>query len=128
VRYNNPGFLKFAKWEKEYGAVQMANRFAKFPTYSLGKQAQLRLLRSVMTGRMVPYYRPEMTIDKFIRAYASSSPEIEKANYWSEFAERSTSQNDNHQDIALKVFFISQKTKTWKTHLSEDWLRSLHSF
>jgi hypothetical protein len=81
VRYNNPGCLKFAKWKKEYGAVQMANRFAKFPTYSLGKQAQLRLLRSVMTGRMVPYYRPEMTIDKFIQAYASSSPEIEKANY-----------------------------------------------
>ena len=80
VRYNNPGCLKFAKWEKEYGAVQMPNGFAKFPTYSLGKQAQLRLLRSAMTGSMVPYYRPEMTIDKFVRTYASSSPGIEKVN------------------------------------------------
>lgn len=34
-----------------------------------------------MTGRMVPYYRPEMTINQFIRIYASSSPEIEKKNY-----------------------------------------------
>jgi hypothetical protein len=34
-----------------------------------------------MTGTMVPYYRPEMTINSFIRTYASSSPEIEKANY-----------------------------------------------
>jgi hypothetical protein len=55
--------------------------FAKFPTYSLGKQAQFRLLESAMTGKMILYYKPEMTIDKFIRTYTSSSPEIEKADY-----------------------------------------------
>jgi hypothetical protein len=38
---------------------------------------------------MIPYYRPEMTIENFIRAYASSSPEIEKANNGCESAERS---------------------------------------
>ena len=81
VRLNNPGCLKFANWEKEYGAVPSISGFAKFPTYSSGKQAQLRLLRSAMSGRMVPYYRPEMTINSFIRTYASSSPEIEKVNY-----------------------------------------------
>jgi hypothetical protein len=50
VRLNNPGCLKFANWEKDYGAVPSTGGFAKFPTYSLGKQAQLRLLRSAMTG------------------------------------------------------------------------------
>jgi hypothetical protein len=80
-RYNNPGCLKFSNWQRVYGAVPGINNFAKFPTYGLGKQAQLRLLRSAMTGRMVSYYRPEMSIDAFIRAYASSSPEIEKKNY-----------------------------------------------
>ena len=81
IRYNNPGCLKYSAWQKVYGSVPGINGFANFPTYSLGKQAHLRLLRSAMTGRMIPYYRPEMTIDKFIRSYASSSPEIEKANY-----------------------------------------------
>jgi hypothetical protein len=73
--------LTFFQLARVYGAVPGINNFAKFPTYGLGKQAQLRLLRSAMTGRMIPYYRPEMTIDKFIRVYASSSPEIEKQNY-----------------------------------------------
>jgi hypothetical protein len=81
VRYNNPGCLKYSKWQTVYGSVPGTGGFAKFPTYSLGKQAQLRLLRSAMTGRMIPYYRPTMTIDQFIRVYASSSPEIEKVNY-----------------------------------------------
>lgn len=30
---------------------------------------------------MIPYYMPEMTSDKFIRTYASSSSKIEKENY-----------------------------------------------
>jgi hypothetical protein len=52
----------------------------------VGTQTQLKKklppkLRSAVTGRMIPYYGPEMTIDRFVRAYASSSPEIEKANY-----------------------------------------------
>jgi hypothetical protein len=55
VRLNNPGCLKFATWEKEYGAVPSISGFAKFPTYGLGKQAQLWLLRSAMSGRMAAY-------------------------------------------------------------------------
>jgi hypothetical protein len=39
------------------------------------------IIESGSDGRMVPYYRLEMTMAKFIRAYASSSLEIEKANY-----------------------------------------------
>jgi hypothetical protein len=30
VRYNNPSCLKFARSEREYGAVEMPNGFAKF--------------------------------------------------------------------------------------------------
>jgi hypothetical protein len=80
VRYNNPGCLKFALWEKQYGAWEGKNGFAVFPTYAKGKEAQLRLLRSAMTGRM-PVYDQNGSINKFIRTYASSSPEIEKQNY-----------------------------------------------
>jgi hypothetical protein len=80
VRLNNPGCLKFATWQKEYGAVLGTSGFAKFPTYGLGKQAQLRLLRSAMYGRM-PAYNANGTIKQFIYQYANSSPEQEKANY-----------------------------------------------
>lgn len=80
VRLNNPGCLKFSNWQKEYGAVRHSSNFARFPTYSAGKTGQLRLLRSAMTGRM-PSYDPKGSIEKFIRAYANSSPEIEKQNY-----------------------------------------------
>src|ERR671918_1251574 len=63
VKYNNPGCVRFSNWQRVYGGVPGINDFAKFSTYGLGKQAQLRLLRSAMMGRMVPYYTPTMTID-----------------------------------------------------------------
>jgi hypothetical protein len=80
MRLNNPGCLKFANWEEEYGAVPSISGFGKFPTYGLGKQAQLRLLRSAMSGRMAAY-NPNGTIKQFIYTYANSLPEREKANY-----------------------------------------------
>ena len=106
MKYNNPCCLKYSKWQTVYGSIPGLNGFAKFPTYSLGKQAQLKLLRSAMTGRMVPYCRPEMTIEKFIRVYASSSPELEKINYVTRVE---YSQSDNYQVIALKVFYPPTK-------------------
>jgi hypothetical protein len=63
VRLNNPAVLNSLIAEKEYGAVPSTNGFAQFRTYSLGKQAQLRLLRSAMTGRMVPYCRPTLKVN-----------------------------------------------------------------
>jgi hypothetical protein len=52
-------------------------RLFRFPTYGLGKQAQLRLLRSAMSGRM-PAYNANGTVKQFIYQYANSSPENEK--------------------------------------------------
>jgi hypothetical protein len=72
--------LKFSNWQKEFEAVPATNGFSRFPTYGLGKQAQLRLLRSAMSGRM-PAYNANGTIKEFIYQYANSSPEKEKANY-----------------------------------------------
>jgi hypothetical protein len=80
VRLNNPGALKFSNWQKEYSAVLGSGGFSRFPSYPMGKQAQLRLLRSAMSGRM-PAYRANGTVREFIYQNANSSPEIEKANY-----------------------------------------------
>jgi hypothetical protein len=73
--------LKYSKGQTVYGSVSGSGGFAKFPTYSLANQAQLRLLRSAMTGRMVPYYTPTMTIDKSSGLTLPATPEIEKINY-----------------------------------------------
>jgi hypothetical protein len=81
MRYNNPGCLMYADWEKQYGAIGKRGQFARFPTYSQGKKAQLHLLRAALSGRMMPSYDPNGSIKKFIYAYASTSPEIEKINY-----------------------------------------------
>jgi hypothetical protein len=85
-RLNNPGAISFAKWEVQYGAQPSTNHFARFPTYSLGKRAQLHLLNAAFSDRMTAY-RSTMSPDQFIRAYASTSPEIEKQNYVSRVCE-----------------------------------------
>lgn len=79
-RLNNPGAVKFALWQKQYQGRPGPANFSIFPTYELGKKAQLHLLRAACEGRMTAY-QPSMTLEKFIRTYASSSPEIEKQNY-----------------------------------------------
>ena len=80
VRLYNPGALKYSSWQKEYQAVPSSSGFSRFPAYGLGKQAQLRLLRSAMSGRM-PAYNPAGTLRDFIFMYANSSPQKEKENY-----------------------------------------------
>lgn len=79
-RLNNPGAIVYRPWQKQYGASPAKNGFAAFPTYAQGKQAQLHLLKAAFSDRMT-VYRGTMTLDQFIRVYASTSPEIEKQNY-----------------------------------------------
>src|SRR6185369_7771217 len=67
-RYNNPGCLRYSEWQRPYGGVPGVNSFAKFPVYSAGKEAQLRLLRSAMSGKM-PAYNANGTIRQFIYQY-----------------------------------------------------------
>lgn len=42
-RLNNPGAMKFSKWQESFGATRDESGFAKFPSLEQGKAAQRRL-------------------------------------------------------------------------------------
>lgn len=42
-RLNNPGAMKFSKWQEQFGATKDESGFAKFPSLEEGKAAQRRL-------------------------------------------------------------------------------------
>lgn len=50
VSLNNPGALKYADWEAQYGATQGSNGFAQFPSLSQGWQALTARIGQLVSG------------------------------------------------------------------------------
>jgi hypothetical protein len=73
------------------------NGFAKFPVYSSGKEAQLHLLRSAMSGKM-PAYNADGTIRRILHR------KTEKGELRNAGVRRfKNSIHDNFEDFALEV-------------------------
>lgn len=66
----NPGNLKFAKQVKAIGRDGAG--FAKFRTYSDGREALMNMLRSAAQGRS-KVYKPTMTLRQFFDVYAPAA-------------------------------------------------------